>query len=349
MKRSLRIAVCGAAGLVGREMLAILSERSFPCASITALDQAQHAGESVPFAETELDVHELSRSSFKGIDLALFSAEDSVSREFAPLAQAEGAVVVDLSGAWRKDARCPMVCAGINDDLLEGHSGIIASPRSAAIQLFTVLKPLHEAAGIERMAVTSLHAVSGSGNDGVEELEHQVRQLFNMQQPEAEFYPHQIAFNCLPQVGDFLEGDLTEEEEGLAAETRALLGADLPIAATSVRVPGFYGHSQAVTITTGRELPAAEARVLLTQSAGVQVVDNPRASLYPMACDASGEDEVFVGRIRQAAGCGNTLGLWIVADNVRRGAALNAVLIAEELLKRDLVSVPAPGIFLPRG
>ncbi len=346
MKRSLRIAVCGAAGLIGREILAILSERSFPCASISALDRAKYSGESVPFAETELPVHEIAPSSFKGIDLALFSTDDGMSREFAPLAQAEGAVVVDLSGAWRMDARCPMVCSGINDDALDGHNGIVSSPRSAAIQLFTVLKPLHAAAGIERMAVTSLHSVSGSGQDGVEELERQVRRLFNMQQPEAHFYPHQIAFNCLPQVGGFLDGDVTEEEAGLAAETRALLGADLPMSVTCVRVPVFYGHSQAVAVTTARDMPAAEARVLLTQSAGVQVVDNPRAALYPMACDASGEDEVFVGRIRRSEGCGNTLELWIVADNVRRGAALNAVLIAEELLERDLVSVPAPGIFL---
>ena len=348
MKRSLRIAVCGAAGLIGREMLAILSERAFPCSSIAALDRAQHAGESVPFAETELDVREISRSSFKGIDLALFSDDDDLSREFAPLAQAEGAAVIDLSGAWRTDARCPMVCSGINDDSLEGHKGIVTAPRSAALQLFTVLKPLHAAAGITSIAVTSLYSVSGSGQDGVEELERQIRQLFNMQQPEARFYPHQIAFNCLPQVGEFADGDFTEEEAGLAAETRSLLGADVPMAVTCVRVPVFYGHSQAVAVTTARDMPAAEARVLLTQSAGLQVVDNPRAGLYPMACDASGEDEVFVGRIRQAGDRGNTLELWIVADNVRRGAALNAVLIAEELLKRDLVSVPAPGIFLAR-
>jgi aspartate-semialdehyde dehydrogenase len=238
-----------------------------------------------------------------------------------------------------------MVAANINFDDLNAHNGIIACPGSAAIQLLAVLSHLHKAATVKRVVVTSLQAVSGSGQEGIDELEHQVRQLFNMQSPEAHFFPHQIAFSCLPHIGEFTGTDATGEEISLAADVQRLLGTDIQITATCVLVPVFYGHSQSVTITTDKSITASEARVLLMQDSSIQVVDNPRASLYPLASDVSGEDEVFVGRIREAAGFDNTLNLWIAADNIRRGAALNAVLIAEDLLQRDLVSVSATGIF----
>ncbi|MBP3730367.1 MAG: aspartate-semialdehyde dehydrogenase [Mailhella sp.] len=346
MTRSLHVAVCGATGAAGREMLSILAERRFPCASITALASARSAGSMVPFGEGEVYVKELTKDSFKGVDLALFATGEKAAREFAPHAQAAGCVVVDTSSAWRMDERCPLVVPEVNPDALDAHNGIIACPGSAAIQMLVALKPLHDAAHIRRIVVTTMQAVSGSGQKGVGELERQVRRLFNMQQPEAEVYPHQIAFNCLPRIGEFMDGDCTAEEMNLAGETRRMLGDGVKVSATCVRVPVFYGHSESINIETEKKLAAAEARVMLMDAPGVQVADNPRADLYPLAIDASGEDDVFVGRIREDESRENALNLWVVADNVRKGMALNAVQAAEELLKRELVSVPQPGVFL---
>lgn len=346
MKKSLNVAVCGATGAVGREMLKTLADRHFPCASITALASARSAGTRVPFGEDEITVKELTKDSFKGIDLAIFSAGGSVSTEFAPHAVASGCVVVDNSSAWRMDERCPLVVPEVNPDDLEKHNGIIANPNCSTIQMLVALKPLHDAAKIKRIIVTTMQAVSGTGKKGIDELETQVRRLFNMQEIEPKAYPHQIAFNCLPHIDVFQANDYTKEEMKMVNETHKMLDPNIRVTATCVRVPVFYGHSESVNIETEKKLTAAEARILLTQAPGVQVVDNPRANLYPLAVNAAGEDDVFVGRIREDESGENSLNLWVVADNVRKGAALNAVQIAEELLKRDLVSVVNPGMFL---
>ena len=346
MKKSLNVAVCGATGAVGREMLKTLAERHFPCASITALASARSAGTRVPFGDDEITVKELTKDSFKGIDLAIFSAGGSVSTEFAPYAVASGCVVVDNSSAWRMDDRCPLVIPEVNPDDLEKHNGIIANPNCSTIQMLVALKPLHDAAKIKRIIVTTMQAVSGTGKKGIDELETQVRRLFNMQDVEPKAYPHQIAFNCLPHIDVFQANDYTKEEMKMVNETHKMLDPNIRVTATCVRVPVFYGHSESVNIETEKKLTAAEARVILSQAPGVQVVDNPRANLYPLAIDAAGEDDVFVGRIREDESCDHSLNMWIVADNVRKGAALNAVQIGEELLKRDLVSVVNPKMFL---
>ena len=346
MKKSLNVAVCGATGAVGREMLKTLAERRFPCASITALASARSAGTRVPFGDDEITVKELTKDSFKGIDLAIFSAGGSVSTEFAPHAVAAGCVVVDNSSAWRMDERCPLVIPEVNPEDLEKHNGIIANPNCSTIQMLVALKPLHDAANIKRIVVTTMQAVSGTGKKGIDELETQVRRLFNMQDIEPKAYPHQIAFNCLPHIDVFQANDYTKEEMKMVNETHKMLDKNIRVTATCVRVPVFFGHSESVNIETEKKLTAAEARVILSQAPGIQVVDNPRANLYPLAVDAAGEDDVFVGRIRKDESCENALNLWIVADNVRKGAALNAVQIAEELMKRDLVSVVNPGMFL---
>ena len=244
MKKSLNVAVCGATGAVGREMLKTLADRHFPCASITALASARSAGTRVPFGDDEITVKELTKDSFKGIDLAIFSAGGSVSTEFAPYAVASGCVVVDNSSAWRMDDRCPLVVPEVNPDDLEKHNGIIANPNCSTIQMLVALKPLHDAAKIKRIIVTTMQAVSGTGKKGIDELETQVRRLFNMQDIEPKAYPHQIAFNCLPHIDVFQPNDYTKEEMKMVNETHKMLDPNIRVTATCVRVPVFYGHSE---------------------------------------------------------------------------------------------------------
>ena len=346
MSNSLVVAVAGATGAVGREMLNVLAERNFPATSVVALASSRSAGNKVPYGDDELVVQEMTRESFRGVDLALFSAGGATSLEYAPHAVASGCVVVDNSSAWRMDDRCPLVVPEVNPDDLEKHNGIIANPNCSTIQMLVALKPLHDAAKIKRIIVTTMQAVSGTGKKGIDELETQVRRLFNMQDIEPKAYPHQIAFNCLPHIDVFQPNDYTKEEMKMVNETHKMLDPNIRVTATCVRVPVFYGHSESVNIETEKKLTAAEARVILSQAPGVQVVDNPRANLYPLAVDVAGEDDVFVGRIREDESCDNSLNMWIVAHNVSKGAALNAVQIAEELLKRDLVSVVNPKMFL---
>ena len=346
MNKSLHVAVCGATGAVGREMLKTLADRNFPAASITALASARSAGTKVPYCDDELTVKEMTKDSFKGIDIAIFSAGGAASKEFAPYAVASGCVVVDNSSAWRMDDRCPLVVPEVNADALEKHNGIIANPNCSTIQMLVALKPLHDAATIKRIVVSTYQAVSGTGKKGLDELETQVRRLFNMQDIETKAYPHQIAFNCLPHIDVFLDNEYTKEEMKMVNETHKMLDPNIRVTATCVRVPVFYGHSESVNIETEKKLTSAQARVLLAQAPGVQVVDNPRANLYPLAVNAAGEDEVFVGRIREDESIENGLNMWIVADNIRKGAALNAVQIAEELIRRDLVRVNNPEMFV---
>jgi len=347
MSKQCRLAVVGATGAVGRELLSTLAARKFPASSVVALASSRSAGNKLPFADGELLVRELTAESFHDVDLAIFSAGGGTSEQFAPHAVAAGCVVVDNSSAWRMDDRCPLVVPEVNAHALDKHNGIIANPNCSTIQMVIVLKPLHDAARIRRVVVSTYQSVSGTGQKAIVELETQVRQLFNMQEPDVKVYPYRIAFNCLPQIDVFLENDYTKEEMKMTWETVKILeDPNIAVTATCVRVPVFYGHSEAVNIETEQKLTPAQARAILSQAPGVQVYDNPSQRMYPMPLDAAGEDATFVGRIREDETIANGLNMWIVADNIRKGAALNAVQIAEALLARDLVRVKDKKAFL---
>lgn len=343
----LTVAVVGATGAVGRTMLKVLEDRDFPATEVIVLASSRSAGSKVPFKDGELTVRELTQQSFKGVDLALFSAGGDRSLEFAPHAVAAGCVVVDNSSVWRMDERCPLVVPEVNPDDLKWHNGIIANPNCSTIQMVVALKPLHDAASITRVVVSTYQAVSGTGQKAVDELDKQVRQMFNMQQPEVSVYPYQIAFNCLPQIDVFMPNGYTKEEMKMTLETVKIMGdPGIKVTATCVRVPVFYGHSEAVNIETKKKLSAGEARAILSKAPGVQVADNPDMKIYPMPLEAAGEYETFVGRIREDESIDNGLHMWVVADNVLKGAALNTVQIAETLLDRDLLKVKNPKFFM---
>ena len=321
-EKKLVVAVVGATGAVGREMLKTLESRNFPATEVVPFASARSAGTKVPYGDSELVVRELKEDVFEGIDIAIFSAGGSTSEKYAPHAAAAGCIVVDNSSAWRMDERCPLVVP---------------------------LKPLHDAAGIRRVVVSTYQAVSGSGQKGISELETQVRQMFNLKEPEVNVYPHRIAFNCIPHIDVFLENDYTKEEMKMVHETvKIMRDPNVKVTATCVRVPVFYGHSESVNIETERKLSAKEARAILAQAPGVQVYDNPSEKMYPLAVDAAGEDPTYVGRIREDDTIPNGLNMWIVADNIRKGAALNAVQIAEELVRRDLLGVKDRTVFIKK-
>jgi aspartate-semialdehyde dehydrogenase len=320
-------------------MLKILQERQFPAREVRALASSRSAGARVPFGDDELLVQELTEDSFADVDLALFSAGGDTSKTFAPIAAEAGCVVVDNSSAWRMDPEVPLVVPEVNPQALKEHKNIIANPNCSTIQMVVVLKPIHDTVGITRVVVSTYQAVSGSGQKAVEELQNQVRALFNMQDPACEVYPHQIAFNCLPHIDAFLDNEYTKEEMKMINETVKILGDErVRVTATTVRVPVFYGHSESVNIETAKKLSSKEARGLLSQAPGIRVLDNPRENIYPLPVDAAGTDETFVGRIREDPTVANGLNLWIVADNIRKGAALNTVQIGEELIRQDLLA-----------
>ncbi|MBO4316810.1 MAG: aspartate-semialdehyde dehydrogenase [Mailhella sp.] len=347
MKKNPVVAVAGATGAVGREMLATLASRNFPASKVIPLASSRSAGNMVPYGDTELKVEELTEKSFEGVDMALFSAGGSVSLKYAPYAVASGCVVVDNSSAWRMDPRCPLVVPEVNAHALQDHNGIIANPNCSTIQMVVALKPIHDAAVIRRVVVSTYQAVSGTGQKGISELEKQVRDMFNGKDPEIKVYPHRIAFNCLPHIDVFMDNDYTKEEMKMVNETVKIMeDPRVKVTATCVRVPVFYSHSESVNIETEKKLTAKDVRAILATAPGVQVYDNPAENMYPLASDTAGEDEVFVGRIREDETVENGINMWIVADNVRKGAALNAVQIAEELLARGLVHVKTPGLFL---
>lgn len=341
MKKQPVVAVVGATGAVGREILDTLARRNFPHAEIRALASSRSAGTSVDFGSKQLTVQELTEDSFAGVDVALFSAGGSTSEKFAPCAVRAGCVVVDNSSAWRMDPAVPLVVPEVNPDDLAWHKGIIANPNCSTIQMVVALKPLHDAGRIKRVIVSTYQAVSGTGQKAIKELENQVRQLFNGQEATNEVYPHRIAFNCLPQIDVFLDNEYTKEEMKMVLETKKIMGDDsIRVTATTVRVPVFYGHSESVNIETEKKITPKEARAILSQAPGVCVLDNPGEKIYPMPIVAAGEDETFVGRIREDETIANGLNMFIVADNIRKGAALNTVQIAETLLERDLLRVP---------
>ena len=347
MSRSLTVAVAGATGAVGREMLSTLEARDFPATKVIPLASSRSAGTTVPFKGSELTVQELTKDSFKGVDIAIFSAGGGTSQTFAPYAVKSGCVVVDNSSAWRMDDRCPLVVPEVNGHALARHLGIIANPNCSTIQMVVALQPLHKAASIKRVVVSTYQAVSGTGQKAVTELETQVRQMFNMTEPDVKVYPYRIAFNCLPHIDVFMDNGYTKEEMKMVHETVKIMeDPKVKVTATTVRVPVFYGHAESLNIEFEKPLSAKEARAILSVAPGIAVLDNPAEKIYPMPITAAGEDEVFVGRIREDETQPNTLNMWVVADNIRKGAALNAVQIAEQLLRDNLVKVPNPDAFL---
>ncbi len=335
-----RVAVVGATGAVGPVVLEVLAERGFPASEVVAFASARSAGSRVPFAGGELEVRELHDDSFDGFDLALFSAGGSTSKRYAPEAVARGCVVVDKSSAFRMDPEVPLVVPEVNPDALDAHQGIVSNPNCSTIQLVAALKPLHDAAGLAHVTVATYQAVSGTGANAVQELHDQSRAVLAGEPAAPSVYPHQIAFNVLPQC-DAFEGDSTTEETKLVNETHKILGdASIAISSTCVRVPVWRGHSEAVWVETLEPLGAERARSLLRDAPGVRVVDDPAAGAYPLPSAAAGTDDVLVGRIRDDASRPNGISLFVVADNLRKGAATNGVQIAELLVARGLVRVP---------
>ncbi len=331
-KRFVNVAVVGATGAVGEEMIKILEERNFPVNNLLPLASSRSAGVEVKFKDDLYVVEELTADSFDGIDIALFSAGGDISREFAPVAVDAGATVIDNSSAFRMDADTPLVAPEVNPHAIKRHNGIIANPNCSTIQLVVALKPLHDVAKIRRVIVSTYQSVSGAGRVAIEELSQQTKDIFSFQNAEPEKFPHQIAFNCIPQIDVFVDGGDTFEEVKMVNETKKIMEDDsMLISATCVRVPVFYGHSESVNIEFEREMPPDLAREILTEANGVEVVDEPGEQKYPLAIDAAGKDPVYVGRIRQDKTVQYGLNLWVVSDNIRKGAALNAVQIAESL------------------
>jgi aspartate-semialdehyde dehydrogenase len=326
------VAVVGATGAVGTEMIAVLEERKFPVIHLVPLASTRSAGGTVTFEGNEVLVEVLTKDSFAGVDIALFSAGADLSREYAPIAVKAGAVVIDNSAAWRMTPEVPLVVPEVNAHDIQRHKGIIANPNCSTIQMVVALKPLHDQARIKRIVVTTFQSVSGTGKDAMDELMAECQDLLSFKSASPKVYPYQIAFNCLPQIDDFLPSGYTKEEMKMVHETRKIMGDEsIHVTATTVRVPVYVGHSEAVNIETERKLSANEARAILSTAPGVLVYDDPAHKIYPMPLEVAGKDEVYVGRIREDESIANGLNLWVVADNLRKGAALNAVQIAEHL------------------
>jgi aspartate-semialdehyde dehydrogenase len=332
------VAVVGATGAVGEVMLSILHERKFPAAKIIALASERSAGKQVDYGNHKITVQDLAAFDPAGVDIALFSAGGSTSKTYAPKFAAAGAIVIDNSSAFRNDDDVPLVVSEVNADALDQiPRGIIANPNCSTMQMMTALAPIHRSVGITRINIATYQSVSGTGQKALEELGKQTAAILSFQAPNPEVYPVQIAFNVIPHGGDFLENGYTSEEMKLVWETRKILSApDILISATVVRVPVFYGHSEAIHIETRDKITAKQARDLLEQSPGIEVVDEHKPGAYPTpVTHASGHDSVYVGRIREDISHPHGLALWVVADNIRKGAALNAVQIAELLVERN--------------
>jgi len=336
--RKYRVAIVGATGLVGQEFIKVLEQRNFPMTSIRLLASDRSAGKKLFVSHQEIEVKETVPESFKGIDIVLFSAGAETSRHFSPIAAQSGAVVIDNSSAFRMHLEVPLVVPEVNPEDIKWHKGIIANPNCSTIQMVVALYPLHKVNPIKRIVVDTYQAVSGTGSVAVEELTTQAKQVLEGQSTVPHVYPHQIAFNVLPEIDVFLDNGYTKEEWKLVEETKKIMHADeIAISATCVRVPVFTGHSEAIHIEFSQPMSPDEARHIFAQAPGVKLLDDPTISLYPQPWSAAGTDEVFVGRIRRDVShpCGLTM--WVVTDNIRKGAALNAVQIAEEMIKRDWI------------
>ena len=338
MKR-FNVAIVGATGAVGNEMVETLDHRNFPVKELKLLASERSAGSVLSYKGHDVRVDILKEDSFRGVEIGLFSAGGPVSQKFAPIAAASGCVVIDNTSAFRMDPDVPLVVPEVNAHAIKHYKnkGIIANPNCSTIQMVVVLKPLHDAARIKRVVVSTYQAVSGTGKRAIAELESQVTAIYGSREVTHSVYPHQIAFNCLPHIDVFLENGYTKEEMKMVNETVKIMeDASIKVTATTVRVPVFYGHSESVNVELEKELTPDAARRILSKAPGVVVVDNPKKNIYPMAIYAAGSDETFVGRIRRDESVEHGLNMWIVADNIRKGAALNAVQIAEILAEKYL-------------
>jgi aspartate-semialdehyde dehydrogenase len=336
-----RVGVLGATGAVGSTILGVLAEREFPAAEVVPFASERSAGKAIEWGDEELEVRPLNAETIKGFDVVLSSAGGAVSAEWAPRLVEAGAVVVDNTSHWRMHEDVPLVVAGINPEAIDAHKGIVANPNCTTMVAMMALGPIHRAAGLQRLVVSSYQAVSGTGQKAIDELRRQSKAVLEGDEnPPASVYPHRIAFNVLPQVEVFADGDdYTTEERKVMAETRKILGLgeEVGISATCARVPVFTGHSESVNVQTREDLSPEACRELLAAAPGVIVVDDPGAGRYPLATAAAGRDEVLVGRIRRDPSQERTLNLWVAGDNLRKGAATNAVQVAELLIERDLL------------
>jgi len=335
-KESYVVAVVGATGLVGGEIIRILEQRKFPVGELRLLASERSAGSKLSFRGEELAVGLLDDEGFEGVDIGLFSPGASVSRVHAPRAAAAGCVVVDNTSEFRMDPDVPLVVPEVNPEAIAGYraKGIIANPNCSTIQMVLALKPIHDRFRVKRVVVSTYQSVSGAGKEAMDELSGQVRQIFNMKALAKKVFPHQIAFNCLPQIDVFLEGGYTKEEMKMVGETKKILGDDsIGVTATAVRVPVFVGHAESVNVETEREITPEGVREALAAFPGVTVADDPASGVYPLQVEAAEEDDVFVGRIRRDDTVANGINMWVVSDNLRKGAALNAVQIAEVLVR----------------
>jgi len=338
-KRTFNVAVAGATGAVGGAMLDVLQRKNFPVKELRLLASERSVGKKLQFKGQDIAVRQMTKDAFEGIDIALFSAGASRSLEFAPAAAAAGAVVVDNSSAFRMDPEIPLVVPEVNPDAIAEYKkrGIIANPNCSTIQMLVALKPIYDKVGIKRIVVSTYQAVSGTGAKAIEELKEQVLAYAAGRPLVHKVYPHQIAFNCLPQIDSFLDNGYTKEEMKMVNETRKIFGdTSIGVTATTVRVPVIYGHSEAVNIETKKKISAAEVKDLMRKAPGVQLVDEPTLSQYPLATDCAGKFETLVGRIREDESIANGINLWVVSDNILKGAALNAVQIAEVLIEKYL-------------
>jgi aspartate-semialdehyde dehydrogenase len=335
-KDKYNVAVVGATGAVGEQMREVLEERQFPVGELRLLASERSAGQFLPFQSRQIRVEILDEDSFDKIDVALFSAGGSVSAKFAPIAVAAGAVVVDNTAFFRMEPDVPLVVPEVNAKEIANYRarGIVANPNCSTIQMVVALKPIHDAARIKRIVVSTYQSVSGAGRQAMEELSQQVGALFNGREIRKQKFPHQIAFNCIPHIDVFMEGGYTKEEWKMINETRKIFAEpNMAVTATTVRVPVFCSHSESVNVETYVKLSAAEVKKILREAPGVIVADEPENNVYPRAIDAVGKDATYVGRVREDQSVANGLNLWVVADNLRKGAALNAVQIAEILVR----------------
>lgn len=329
------VAVVGATGMVGQEMLKVLEERKFPVNKILPLASSRTAGTKVEFNGQEVMVQELKEDSFKDIQIALFSAGASVSEKFAPLAAKAGAVVVDNTSFFRMDPQVPLVVPEINaKEIANRPKGIIANPNCSTAQMVVALKPIYDTVGIKRLVISTYQAVSGTGKEAVDELQQQVIDILQLKPVKPKVYPHQIAFNVLPHIDSFLDNGYTKEEMKMINETRKIFGdQSIQVTATTCRVPVFHSHSECINVETKKKITAEEVRNLLAKAENVIVQDDPKKNIYPLAINAAGKNDTFVGRIREDLSIPNGIEMFIVSDNLRKGAAFNAVQIAEEVIK----------------
>jgi aspartate-semialdehyde dehydrogenase len=328
------VAVVGATGAVGNEMIATLEQRQFPVESLRLFASERSVGKSLCFRDMDLPVEVLDKNSFTGIDIALFSAGGERSKIWAPVAAASGCIVIDNSSQWRMDPDVPLVVPEVNGHDLTWHKGIIANPNCSTIQMVVVLKPIHDVAQIKRVVVTTFQSVSGTGKKAMDELMQQTADVLNFRPVIKNVYPHQIAFNCLPHIDSFLENGYTKEEMKMVNETKKILGDDsVAVTATTVRVPVCRCHSESLNIETVKNITANEVRAVLSTAPGIIVYDAPEKNIYPLAIDVADKDETYIGRVREDDSVENGINMWIVSDNLRKGAALNAVQIAEKLIE----------------